>query len=463
MLALHDTATKSVGQLLPEGASEMSLYVCGPTVYEMPHLGHGRALLVYDVLRRFLESQGISVRHVSNVTDVDDKIIDRAAREGTTPAEVARRYEAAWWDASDRLGVLRPAAAPRATEYVATMAAMVAEMVARGMAYSTAGGVYLDVASVPDYGLLAGQPLDSLRSGARVEVAGEKRGPHDFVLWKPSKPGEPEWESPWGPGRPGWHTECVAMSLDLLGESFDLHAGGMDLQFPHHENERAQSAVLGRRFARHWMHHAFVTAAGEKMARSAGNFTTLTDLVERTDPRAYRLLVLRSHYRQPLEVTGATIQAAEEALGRLDALADRLSPEGQLLGADPDPDVVARFRSRMEDDLDTPAAIAVLFSTVTRANAAADRGRVEASSSLAAAVLQSFASVGLNLGSVHDRLGPAAGPEPGDEALDLLGKREQARAERDFATADSIRERLAGMGWAVEDTPSGARIRWSRR
>ena len=441
----------------------MSLYVCGPTVYEMPHLGHGRALLVYDVLRRFLESQGIAVRHVSNVTDVDDKIIERAGREGITPAEVASRYEAAWWDASDRLGVLRPTVAPRATEYVATMASMVAEMVARGMAYATAGGVYLDAASVPDYGLLAGQPLESLRSGARVEVASEKRGPHDFVLWKPSKPGEPEWDSPWGPGRPGWHTECVAMSLDLLGESFDLHAGGMDLKFPHHENERAQAAVLDRPFARHWMHHAFVTASGEKMARSAGNFTTLTELVERTDPRAYRLLVLRSHYRQPLEVTGATIQAAEEALDRLDALADRLSPGGRLLEIAPDPDVEDQFRSRMEDDLDTPGATATLFSSVTRANAAADRGEDELSGSLAAAVLQGFASVGLNLGTIHARPGSAPDPEPGDDALGLLDERERARAERDFGTADAIRARLERMGWTVEDTPSGARIRWSRR
>lgn len=440
----------------------MSLYVCGPTVYEMPHLGHGRALLVYDVLRRFLESQGVAVRHVSNVTDVDDKIIERAVREGTTPREVAERYEAAWWDASDRLGVLRPTSAPRATEYVAVMASMVAEMVAKGVAYVTPGGVYLDAGAVSDYGLLAGQPLESLRSGARVDVAPEKRGPHDFVLWKPSKPGEPEWDSPWGPGRPGWHTECVAMSLDLLGDSFDLHAGGMDLKFPHHENERAQAAVLGRSFSRHWMHHAFVTAAGEKMARSAGNFTTLTELVEGTDPRAYRLLVLRSHYRQPLEVTRSTVAAAEEALERLDSLADRLSPDGRLLEVTADPDVVARFRSQMENDLDTPAATATLFGAVTRANAAADSGDERLSSSLGGAVLQCFSHVGLPLGRHFGR--QASGPEsaPGEEATELLRRREKARFDRDFATADALRAQLAEMGWTVEDTPSGARIRRSR-
>ncbi|MGH9075774.1 MAG: class I tRNA ligase family protein, partial [Acidimicrobiales bacterium] len=258
MLRLHDTATGQVADLVPREPGKLSMYVCGPTVYEAPHIGHGRAMLVHDLLRRYLEWCGVEVRHVSNVTDIDDKIIQRAAEEGRPPSAVAAEQEAAWWDAVDRLGVARPTDTPHATDYVEAMVEAVADLAAAGFAYETGDGVYLEVGRVDGYGLLARQPLESLRAGARVESAPEKRSPLDFALWKKARPGEPSWASPWGDGRPGWHTECVVMSLDLLGDGFDLHTGGLDLRFPHHENERAQAVALGRPFARYWMHHGMV-------------------------------------------------------------------------------------------------------------------------------------------------------------------------------------------------------------
>ena len=334
MLRLHDTATGTVRPLELREPGHVSMYVCGPTVYDLPHLGHGRYSLVFDILRRYLVFSGLDVHYVSNVTDIDDNIINRAARDGRTEQDVTAEYEGEWWKAMDGLGVLRPGDTPHATAYVAAMVGLIGELVERGVAYAVSDGVYLNVEQVPGYGLLAQQPLDSLRAGARVEGSEEKRSPLDFALWKAAKPGEPAWPSPWGPGRPGWHTECVAMSLDLLGDGFDLHGGGRDLAFPHHENERAQAVALGRPFARHWVHNGWVEVAGEKMSKSLGNFTSLTDLLERSDPRGYRLLVLRAHYRSPIEVTGATVADAEQALARLDGLARRFELPGRDLGFD---------------------------------------------------------------------------------------------------------------------------------
>jgi len=266
------------------------------------------------------------VRFVSNITDIDDKIIERGMREGRPPAEVAEQYEAAWYRAMDALGVRRPDDEPRATAYVERMVELIAELVVAGMAYPTSDGVYFAAEQVPGYGLLGRQSIESRRAGSRVDVVEEKRSPVDFALWKVAKPGEPEWPSPWGAGRPGWHTECVVMALDLLGEDFDLHGGGIDLAFPHHENERAQAVALGRAFARRWVHSGHVVApGGEKMSKSLDNYTSLTDLLARTDPRAYRLLVLQSHYRSPLEVGPETIERAERSLARIDELARRMA------------------------------------------------------------------------------------------------------------------------------------------
>ena len=326
MLRLHDTAFGQVRPLELRQPGQVSLYVCGPTVYAEPHLGHGRFALVWDVLRRYLSWRGLTVRFVSNVTDIDDNIIAKAAAEQRDWTAVVEEYERVWWESMDRLGVQRPDAQPHATGYVEQMVEAIAELERRGFAYDSGDSVWFAAELVPGYGLLARQPLDSLRAGARVEVDEGKRSPVDFALWKKAKPGEPSWPSPWGEGRPGWHTECVVMSLDLLGEGFDIHGGGIDLAFPHHENERAQAMALGRPFARTWVHSGHVVGeGGVKMSKSLGNYTTLVDLLDRTDPRAYRMLVLQSHYHGQMEVTPATIEAAAAAVRGLDALVRDLS------------------------------------------------------------------------------------------------------------------------------------------
>jgi cysteinyl-tRNA synthetase len=433
------------------------MYVCGPTVYGEPHIGHGRMSLAFDVLRRFLEFRGSRVHYVSNITDIDDKIIARAQSEGRTQADVAAHYEDAWWEAMDGLGVKRPTDAPHATEYVDDMVRAIAELERRGAAYETPDGVYLAVDQVPGYGLLALQPLASLRAGARVEVDEHKRSPLDFVLWKKAKPGEPTWSSPWGPGRPGWHTECVVMSLDLLGEGFDVHGGGMDLAFPHHENERAQAVALGREFARHWSHNGFLTMGGDKMSKSVGNVTSLADLVSAGQGRAYRLLLLNAHYRSPVEVSAATLAQAAAGLERFDAMGRRF----RLLGgptdvdaaasgaAGADQDAVARFCERMDDDLDTPAAMAGLFELVTEANAAADAGDEERGRRLAVTVQVLCGAVGLEL---------AGESELGARERELVAARDEARATRDWLRADAIRDELSAAGWTVEDSPQGTRL-----
>ena len=462
MLHLHDTATGSVRPLELRTEGKASLYVCGPTVYDLPHLGHGRYNLVFDVLRRYLLFIGLDVHYVSNITDVDDNIINRAAEQGRTESEVALEFEERWWEAMDGLGVLRPDDTPHATAYVADMVALVAELLAKGVAYETSDGVYLDVSQVDGYGLLARQSLDSLRAGARVEANEEKRSPLDFALWKKAKRGEPSWDAPWGAGRPGWHTECVVMSLDLLGEGFDLHGGGQDLAFPHHENERAQAVADGKVFAQHWVHNGWVEVEGTKMSKSLGNFTSLTDMLARSDGRAYRLLVLRSHYRSPIEVTTDTVADAEKGLERLDALARRFgigdliaeSGRGYLVeeqdGEGIDAGALSAFHARMDDDLDTPGALAGIFDLVSAAHTAADAGNEAEGARLAhtAAVL---------VGALGVPLRGQSG-EVDEASARLVAARDEARRSKDFARADALRDELVAQGWTVEDTPSGTAI-----
>jgi cysteinyl-tRNA synthetase len=449
VLRLHDTALGEVASLEPREPGKVSMYVCGPTVYREPHLGHGRFALVFDVLRRYLTWTGLEVRYVSNITDVDDKIIQQAAEEGRTAEEVARTSERIWYDAVEGLGVDRPDADPHATDYIPQMIELVAELADKGVAYEISDGVYLETDRVPGYGLLARQPLESLRAGARVDVANEKRSALDFALWKKAKPGEPWWESPWGPGRPGWHTECVVMSLDLLGEGFDLHGGGLDLQFPHHENERAQAVALGREFSRRWMHNGMlVDAQGHKMSKSVGNVISLPELLKRWDPRVYRLLVLQSHYRSPLRVGEESFEGAQETLKRLDSFARRARAVGAGVAAEPG--VVARFRTRMDSDVDTAGALAVLFDALRDANAALDRGDPERASPLAAAVLDLSAALGLRARTEEEKVDAAA--------QELVRRRDEARRARDFAAADALRDQLVALGWVVEDGPEGTRV-----
>ena len=434
---------------------KLGIYLCGPTVYGPPHLGHGRATLVYDILRRYLEWSGVKVRLVSNITDIDDKIIDRANRENRDWTEITHKCEDIWFKAMGELDVLRPTDVPHATEYVEQMVAMIGNLMARNAAYTTDDGVYLDISSVPDYGLLAHQSLDDMLSGGgdrEVLGAAQKRHPADFALWKFSKPGEPSWPSPWGEGRPGWHSECVVMSLELLGEGFDLHCGGADLRFPHHENERAQAVALGKTFAQHWMHNGFVVdTEGEKMSKSLGNVTNLVDLVQHYDPRAYRMLLLQTHYRSPVKVGQDNIDAAVNSLAGLDGFAHRMA-NTSLPTSVPGETVIAQFRSLMDNDLDSPSAMALIFDAVRRANIAAESGDAVSVASLSGAVFEMCNALGLKL---------RAGDDIDPTIVERANALDAARKAKDFALADAIRNELQAAGYVVETTKDGTRVRRS--
>jgi cysteinyl-tRNA synthetase len=430
----------------------LSIYLCGPTVYGPPHLGHGRATLVYDILRRYLTWTGIQVRLVSNITDIDDKIIDRANRENRPWAEITQKCETMWFSAMAALNVEKPNDIPHATEYVDQMVAMIGELVGLQRAYATSDGVYLSITSVDDYGLLAHQKLeDMLAGGGDREVLGasEKKHPADFALWKFTKPGEPAWPSPWGDGRPGWHSECVVMSLQLLGEGFDLHCGGADLRFPHHENERAQAVALGKTFANHWMHNGFVVDTdGEKMSKSLGNVTNLLDLVEHYDPRAYRMLLLQTHYRSPVRVGQDNIDASVKAVGSIDGFFARMSEVST--NATADEATLQSFRAAMNNDLDTPGATALMFDTIRKANAALDVNDNALAGALASAVAEMCIAFGLQINAFAE------------VSTDIAEKAQQldaARAAKDFALADALRNELQAAGYVVETTKEGTKVR----
>jgi cysteinyl-tRNA synthetase len=450
MVRIHDSLAKRAVELTTRVPGRVSMYVCGPTVYDVPHVGHGRTAIVYDVVRRYLEWRGNDVTFVGNVTNVEDKIIARAAAEGTDERELADRYEQAYWHELDRLNVRRPDEVPRATEFIEPMIDLIRELVESGHAYVIEGeGVYFSVPSYARYGDLSGRRLDDLLegAGARVEVDEQKRSPVDFALWKAAKPGEPDWASPWGRGRPGWHIECSAMSLAILGEGFDLHGGGDDLVFPHHENERAQAEAAGHPFATHWIHSGMVMVGGEKMAKSLGNFTTLGDAIDRHGAAAFRLAVLQVHYRSQMELTATELGAAAEGIARVENLRRRAARAG-VEPVTADTDAVGAFTAAMDDDFGTPAAVAAVFEAVRGANAALDAGDT--------------ATAAARLGAVEELLGvlgfapTTAEAGADDDAIDaLVREREAARAARDFPTADRIRDELAGRGVTIEDSPSG--------
>jgi cysteinyl-tRNA synthetase len=452
-IRLYDTLAREKVDFAPRDPGRVSMYVCGPTVYDAPHVGHGRTAVVFDIIRRYLVWRGFDVTFVSNVTDIEDKIIRRAADTGTTEPEIAQRFEAVHFEQMGRVGVQYPDRVPHATEYVQGMIELIAELVASGHAYVVDGqGVYFDVPSYAAYGELSHRTIEQLveSAGARVEVDEQKRSPMDFALWKAAKPGEPEWDSPWGPGRPGWHIECSAMSLDLLGEQFDLHGGGDDLVFPHHENERAQAEAAGHAFARHWLHAGMVQVGGEKMAKSVGNFTTLSDALDAHGPRSFRMAVLQAHHRKAIELGDDDLARAATTVKGLDALARRARAAGVDASVAPEPTVVALFRDAMDDDFSTPQAMAVVFDAVIAANQALDDGDRRRAAPLVAAVRELTSAVGLELDA------GGSGDGEADAEIDaLIARREELRAARDFAGADAIRDELTARGIVLEDTPSG--------
>ena len=471
MISLYDTLTGEVRPLATREPGRVALYACGPTVYDHPHLGHARSALTYDILRRYLEWRGLEVRHVANVTDIDDNIINRARDEGRTENDVAVEWEAVYVDAMAALGVLEPHDRPRATGWVREMVEFVARIMDAGAAYSTATGVYLRVRDVDGYGDLVHRDFDDLRAsaGARVEVDEAKEDPLDFALWKAAKPDEPSWPSPWGPGRPGWHIECVAMSLGILGDDFDVHGGGNDLVFPHHTNERAEALAVGRTFARHWVHNAMLNIEGTKMAKSLGNYRTVAEMLDEhpLNGRAFRLLVLQTHYRKTMEVNTELMASARSACQRLDALARRL-PDFDTSGRAASPDrqldetAVGAFRAAMDDDLGTPQGVAVIFDTLHRANAALDAS-TEPALKLAATVFELTQTLGIRTAAVRARIlsgvpsmTATVRVQASDAAIEnLVAQRQAARDAKDWVTADSLREELSALGVVVEDTPAG--------
>ncbi len=468
MIQLYDTLTMKVQPLAQRDPGKVSFYACGPTVYDHPHLGHARQALTYDVLRRYLEWRGIEVHHVANVTDIDDNIINRANKEGLTEPQVAAQWEAVYIEAMDELDILHPHDRPHATEFVDQMVAFIETLMDNGSAYATDSGVYLRVRSIPGYGDLVHRSFDELAegSGARVEVDEFKEDPLDFALWKSAKPDEPTWPSPWGPGRPGWHIECVAMSLGILGDGFDLHGGGDDLVFPHHTNERAEAIAAGRPFAQHWLHNAMLNVGGEKMAKSQGNFRTVRDLLDEhpLNARALRLLLLQTHYRKTMEVNAEVMAQARAGIERIDAMVRRAAAAGiSLDSTERDPESLEAFSAAMDNDLGTPEAVAVIFDTVRRANTALDASRTSDTATaavLVATVIDLASALGIRVGGPPSTTS-ASGSTDDEEIQALVAARSAARETRDFAEADRLRAELTALGIVVEDTPTGST--WHRR
>ncbi len=424
------------------------MYVCGVTPYDIAHLGHGRTAVVFDVIRRYLASSGLSVTFVTNVTDIEDKIIARAADRGTSEPELAQQFQDEYWTQMDRLAVLRPDALPRATEFIAQMHELISELIANGCAYVIDGsGVYFSVESLPGYGALARRDLAQLleSAGSRVSVDDDKRSPVDFALWKAAKPGEPTWDSPWGAGRPGWHIECSAMALEILGDGFDLHGGGDDLVFPHHENEIAQAVGAGHAFARYWLHSAMVMVGAEKMSKSSGNFPSLATAIDAHGGPAFRWVVARTHYRRQMEINDDALKAAGAEIDGFNALARRARNAGVVAPMESD---IAAFCNVMDNDFDTPNAVAVIHGWRSAANAAIDDGRLDDAAIALAQVRDSLAILGIEIDD--------GSADHGDARIDaLVAARTAARLSKDFAESDRLRDEIAALGVVLEDTAQG--------
>jgi len=436
------------------------MYVCGVTVYDLCHVGHARSAIVFDVIRRYFEFKGYRVTFVKNFTDVDDKIIKRAREAGVAAHEISERYIQATRQDMAAIGVRPADVEPRATEHIPEMQTLIERLVSGEFAYAVDGDVYFEIARFPRYGCLSGKHLEDLLAGARVEIDERKRDPRDFALWKAAKPGEPAWASPWGLGRPGWHIECSAMSMRYLGESFDIHGGGEDLIFPHHECEIAQSeAVTNRPFARYWIHNGFVNMGAEKMSKSLGNTLTIREIVGRHSPDALRLWMLGTHYRNPVEWSEERIREASRALER----PGRLLREAQAISEAPTasglPEELrgfrARFETAMDDDFNTPQALGVIFDLSRALYEKFDRAHGDTSARQAfVAGAQELRGLMQALGLMTHNAEPT-GPPP--EVERLVAARAEARKQRDFRRADELRGEIHRLGWTVEDTPAGPR------
>ena len=477
MLTLFNTLTGRQERFEPIEPMRVRMYVCGVTVYDYCHIGHARSALVFDVLRRYMEYSGYQVAFVKNFTDVDDKIIKRANEQGVACEAITTKYIDAYYEDMGKLGIRKPTEEPKATEHMADIIAMTETLIKKGLAYTIGGDVYFQVDKYPAYGRLSKRKLEDLQAGARVDVDERKRHPMDFALWKSSKPGEPSWPSPWGPGRPGWHIECSAMSIRHLGETFDIHGGGMDLIFPHHENEIAQSCgATGKEFARYWVHNGFVQINQEKMSKSLGNFFTIREIFqkskwsEKVTGEVLRYFLISTHYHGPLDFSDQALQEARQALEGFYGLFSRLREIERNTAADKDlPASLARteesFKRAMDNDLNTPMAIAELQKLRNEVNKLVDRGLSAEGRQRA---LQEFRRLGAVLGLFQlDKWDYGIVPDSGqydlrgEEIEAKLSERNEARKRKDFAKADEIRKSLAAQGIIIEDKPDGT-SRWKR-
>ncbi|ULA59169.1 MAG: Cysteine--tRNA ligase [Nitrospira sp.] len=486
MLRIYNTLTGSKESFESMVPGKVRMYVCGVTVYDYCHIGHARSALVFDVLRRYLEYSGFAVEFAKNFTDVDDKIIKRANEQGVSCDHITATYIKAYYDDMDRLGVRRATLEPRATEHIADIVALVETLVAKGMAYRVNGDVYFQVDRYPGYGRLSKRKIDDLQAGARVDVDERKRHPMDFALWKGSKPGEPSWDSPWGPGRPGWHIECSAMAMRHLGETFDIHGGGMDLIFPHHENEIAQSCgATGKEFARYWVHNGFVQINQEKMSKSLGNFFTIREIFDKSEwpdtvtGEMLRYFLMSTHYRSPLDFSDQSLAEAKNALNGLYDLFERLKEPAPAHGAADQQMREANTRTRqaftdaMDDDLNTPNAVAALQKLRGEANKALDAGL---SAEMRHAVRHEFRSLGLMLGllqsddwqfksqpkqSVVGTCADERADFSDEEIAAKIAERLAAKQSKNYKLADQLRTELASQGITIEDRPDGT-SRWKR-
>ncbi|MDR0906133.1 MAG: cysteine--tRNA ligase [Oscillospiraceae bacterium] len=459
-MKLYNTLTAQKEEFVPNETGKVKMYACGPTVYNYIHVGNARPIIMFDVLRRYFEYRGYDVTFVQNFTDIDDKIINRAAELGITAAEVAEKFIAEYEIDARDLGVREATFHPRATENIAEIIELIETLIGNGKAYESGGDVYFRTAAFPDYGKLSHQPLDALLAGARVEQGELKENPMDFALWKSAKPGEPQWASPWGQGRPGWHIECSAMSRRYLGETIDIHAGGADLAFPHHENEIAQSeGASGKTFVNYWLHNGFISIDNKKMSKSLGNFFTVREAAAAYGYENIRMFMLMSHYRSPLNYSGDILVSAKAALERIKTARENLVFTAAN-GKDGDAPVIdlgayrARFIEAMDDDFNTADAVSVIFDLVRAANSAVTENP---NKTLAADILTVFDELVGILGLIYGE----TQSDPDAAKIDaLVAERGEARAAKNWARSDEIRDELKAMGVVVEDTPQGAK--WKR-
>jgi len=470
VLMVYNTLTRRKEEFISLKEGEVRMYVCGPTVYDYIHIGNARSFVAFDVIRRYLEYKGYKVVYLSNITDIDDKTIRRARELGISVQQLGEKFADAYFEDIKRLGVKKPTFSPRATQHIGEIINLIEKLIRKGYAYTVNGDVYFDVSKFERYGMLSGNRMEALRLGARIEVDPRKKNPADFALWKSQKNGEPAWDSPWGRGRPGWHIECSAMSIAYLGETFDIHGGGKDLIFPHHENEIAQSeAATGKQFVRYWLHNEWLTINGEKMSKSLGNFITTREALERYGPQVIRMFLITSHYRSPVDFNERALEQAGRNLERIREAVRRFRNLREVDKGDEDEDALIKeldelqssFEEAMDDDFNTPLALAIVFEMVRALNSYTDRHQKvsEKTKELALGVFRSLVEGVLGVSLEVEEENQLGSLVPNLVKI-LLEIRESFRRNKEWKRADEVRSRLQELGFVIEDGKEGTKWRW---